>query len=49
MGEYKPGNDPVADEAVHKQQAIRAFLNQATDDLWDYNQSLGHLAHIASA
>jgi ATP synthase in type III secretion protein N len=49
MGEYKPGHDPVADEAVHKQQAIRAFLNQATDDLWDYNQSLGHLAHIASA
>jgi type III secretion protein N (ATPase) len=48
MGEYKPGNDPVADEAVHKQQAIRAFLNQATDDLWDYNQSLGHLMQIAA-
>jgi ATP synthase in type III secretion protein N len=49
MGEYKPGNDPVADEAVHKQQAIRAFLNQATDDLWDFNQSLGHLMQIAAA
>lgn len=49
MGEYKPGNDPLADEAVHKQQAIRAFLNQATDDLWDFNQSLGHLMQIATA
>ena len=49
MGEYKPGNDPVADEAVHKQEAIRDFLSQATDDLWDFEQSLGHLAHIAGA
>lgn len=49
MGEYKPGNDPVADEAVHKQEAIREFLNQATDDLWDFDQSLGHLVHIAGA
>ena len=49
MGEYKPGNDAVADEAVHKQEAIREFLNQATDDLWDFDQSLGHLVHIAGA
>jgi type III secretion protein N (ATPase) len=49
MGEYKAGNDPVADEAVHKQEAIREFLCQATDDLWDFDRSLDELVHIAEA
>ena len=49
MGEYKPGNDPVADEAVQKQEAIRAFLCQETDDLWDFNRSLNTLVQVAGA
>jgi type III secretion protein N (ATPase) len=49
MGEYKPGNDPVADEAVQKQDAIRAFLCQETDDLWDFNRSLNTLVQVAGA
>jgi type III secretion protein N (ATPase) len=46
MGEYKPGNDALADEAVHKIDAIRAFLSQGTDDLWDYNKSLRAMAAV---
>lgn len=33
IGEYKPGGDPVADEAVSKIDAIRAFLSQATGEM----------------
>jgi len=47
MGEYKPGNDPLADEAVAKVDAIRDFLNQATSDLWPFEQTLQQLAAIA--
>jgi len=47
MGEYKPGNDPVADEAVQKQEAIRAFLCQETDDLWAFERSLNTLVQVA--
>jgi len=32
VGEYKDGSDPLADEAVAKMDAIRAFLNQRTDE-----------------
>jgi ATP synthase in type III secretion protein N len=47
MGEYSPGNDPLADEAVQKIEFIREFLSQATDDLWDFDSTVGTLAHIA--
>ncbi|KVE37987.1 type III secretion apparatus H+-transporting two-sector ATPase [Burkholderia sp. TSV86] len=30
IGEYKPGTDALADEAIEKHEAIRAFLCQAT-------------------
>jgi type III secretion protein N (ATPase) len=32
VGEYKDGSDPLADEAIAKIDAIRAFLNQRTDE-----------------
>jgi type III secretion protein N (ATPase) len=32
IGEYKPGGDPVADEAVSKIDAIRAFFSQGTGE-----------------
>jgi type III secretion protein N (ATPase) len=47
MGEYQQGFDPLADESVSKIDAIREFLCQATDDPWDFDDSLGALAAIA--
>jgi type III secretion protein N (ATPase) len=47
MGEYKPGNDPLADEAMQKSAAIRDFCSQATADLWDFKRSLGGLKQVA--
>lgn len=47
MGEYKPGADALADEAVNKDPAIRGFLNQATDDLWDFDRSVDELTGLA--
>jgi type III secretion protein N (ATPase) len=38
---YKPGNDPLADEAMQKSAMIRDFCGQATADLWDFKRSLG--------
>ena len=32
--------------AMEKVEAIRGFLNQATDDLWDFEQTLGALTEI---
>jgi ATP synthase in type III secretion protein N len=32
IGEYKPGGNPLADEAIAKIDAIRAFFSQATDE-----------------
>jgi type III secretion protein N (ATPase) len=49
MGEYKPGNDALADEAMQKQPQIRDFLCQSTDDLWDFNRSLQSLQQVAGA
>ena len=47
MGEYKPGNDPLADEALQRQQAVRDFLCQSTDDLWGFDRTLQSLAGAA--
>jgi type III secretion protein N (ATPase) len=49
MGEYKPGNDALADEAVRKIEHIRAFLAQDTDDIWDFNKTLRTLTQLCSA
>jgi type III secretion protein N (ATPase) len=49
MGEYRPGNDALADEAVAKVDAIREFLNQATSDLWAFEDSVGMLGHVADS
>jgi ATP synthase in type III secretion protein N len=47
MGEYRPGAEALADEAVQKNDMVRDFLNQATDDLWDYERSVNALAQVA--
>jgi len=48
MGEYRTGADALSDEALQKMPAIRDFLNQATDDLRGYDQTLSALHQIAS-
>jgi type III secretion protein N (ATPase) len=48
MGEYKPGNDALADEAVQKIEHIRAFLAQDTDDAFDFNKTLRALTQICN-
>ncbi len=47
MGEYRSGNDPLADEAMEKHAAIRDFLNQSTSDLWEFANSVDTLACVA--
>lgn len=46
VGEYKPGNDAQADMAVERIEGIRAFLNQATNDLRPFDDTLAHLASL---
>jgi type III secretion protein N (ATPase) len=48
MGEYKPGNDPQADESVRKIEAIREFLNQATSDLRDFDATVAEMMALAN-
>ena len=48
MGEYKPGNDAFADEAVRKHGAIREFLNQATSDLRPIEQTVAELQALVN-
>ncbi|WAC71587.1 type III secretion system ATPase SctN [Roseateles sp. SL47] len=47
MGEYRPGADALADEAVDKQPRVREFLCQATEDLWRYDASVRAMAGVA--
>jgi ATP synthase in type III secretion protein N len=47
MGEYKEGADAFADESVRKAPAILAFLNQATEDLSAYENSVNQLQGLA--
>jgi ATP synthase in type III secretion protein N len=48
VGEYKKGNDPLADEAVEKRSAIRALCVQETHEMIEFNKSLRGLAELAS-
>lgn len=46
VGEYKEGSDPLADEAIAKMEAIRAFLNQRTDEFEDTSSTYAALARL---
>jgi ATP synthase in type III secretion protein N len=46
VGEYKAGGDPVADEAVKKINLLRQFLQQPTDHIHDYKQTLTQLSSL---
>ena len=43
IGEYKPGGDAEADEAVKRIEGIRAFLRQGTQELEDFDSTLAKL------
>jgi ATP synthase in type III secretion protein N len=46
VGEFKKGNDPLADAAVDRIEPIRAFLNQKTSDLLDFDDIIGQLNEL---
>ncbi|KLD76644.1 EscN/YscN/HrcN family type III secretion system ATPase [Xanthomonas hyacinthi] len=46
VGEYRAGSDALADEAVARIEAIRAFLAQETADVADYRESLSQLQQV---
>jgi ATP synthase in type III secretion protein N len=47
LGEYTPGNDAVADEAIASKDSIRDFLNQRTDTLCPFVQTVEQLRELA--
>ena len=46
VGEYKPGSDRVADEALQKIDAIRTFLKQGTNELSEYDETVQRLRQV---
>ena len=47
VGEYKAGSDPLADEAIAKQAALRALLCQPPAESTPFAQTLAHLREVA--
>lgn len=47
VGEYKPGADPLTDEAIRKHDEIRAFLRQATDEHTPFEETVGWMRRLA--
>ena len=47
VGEYKAGADAVADEALQKIDAIRAYLQQRTDELNPFDDSVEKLQQLS--
>lgn len=48
VGEYKSGADPVADKAIERMPAIRAFLTQDQGEYADYQDTLNRLGALAA-
>jgi type III secretion protein N (ATPase) len=48
VGEYKPGADAFADEAVRKYEAIKAFLKQKPGEIAPFDSTLEQLRVLAS-
>ncbi len=46
VGEYRPGSDALADEAIRKMAAINDFLRQKTTDIGRWEQTLTQLKRI---
>lgn len=48
IGEYKRGSDALADQAIDKMDAIRQFLQQATDEHCDFSEMLVSMKKVLS-
>lgn len=46
IGEYQPGNDQLADEAIKRYPQIQSWLCQSTDEKSRYEQTLSQLDAI---
>ncbi len=46
VGEYQPGSDPLADQAIERMPQIQALLQQGTHEPGDWQGSLQHLREI---
>lgn len=46
IGEYQQGSDPRSDEAIAKQDAIRDFLRQRTDELEPFESTVARLQEL---
>lgn len=49
VGEYKPGSDPLTDEAIARHEAIRRFLRQSMDERVDFETTVADLAEVVGA
>ena len=47
VGEYSPGSDPLADDAIAAQPALQALLRQRPDEASDLHQTLAQLEQFA--
>ncbi|WP_186046695.1 type III secretion system ATPase SctN [Burkholderia gladioli] len=47
VGEYQPGQNPAADEAIEKADVIREFLCQRTSDYAPYEDTTNYLHQLA--
>jgi ATP synthase in type III secretion protein N len=47
IGEYRPGSDAIADEAIEKAQAMKTFLRQDEDDWATLDTAREQLAALA--
>ncbi|HHK74834.1 MAG TPA: flagellar protein export ATPase FliI [Rhizobiales bacterium] len=48
LGAYRPGSDPVIDEAIHYNEALEAFLSQRRDHAVTLDEGYAELARILS-
>jgi type III secretion protein N (ATPase) len=48
VGEYKAGSDPIADEAIAKQDAIKSFLRQGLGEAVPWDRTIQQLEQLAS-
>jgi type III secretion protein N (ATPase) len=46
LGEYQPGGDATADEAVAKIEQLRAFLRQGTHERSSFDETRHRLAEL---
>jgi type III secretion protein N (ATPase) len=48
VGEYQAGSDPVADKAIERMPAMKALLQQKSDEPTDFDQTIGQLREVVS-